>query len=323
MTRRLFAIALLPRGELASRVDGLRAAVGDPRLADLPTHLTLVPPIALDEPATATLPQVLRRVAAATEPFALELGPAASFAPRTMTLHLSVHGELDRLGALRAGLRVDPLDRPDEHDFVPHVTLLQRATVEQVGAGLALVTRPLGEWAVTALTLLERLRPESGAVWHPVAEEPLGGPHVVGRGGVELHLRSIATLEPSAADLVEPERDPTVALRSGGSTLVTVAEEPGRAGSAIGAVVGRADRLGAVVDHVVVDPAHRRQGVARQMVRYWCLAAARRGAATVVAERDPDDPDRATVADALGFVAADRSTWFRRVGPSGELGSAP
>lgn len=355
MTRRLFAIALLPEPRIAARVDALRRAVDDPRRADLPSHLTLVPPIPLRPEQVPELRRVLRDAATAAVPFELALGPAASFAPTTSTLHLAVSGALDELSRLRATLAVPPLDRPDEHDFVPHVTLLQRATPEQIAAGLALCSGRLGQWWVRAVHLLERCRPDTGAVWHPVAEEPLGGPAVVGRGGVELHLRRTSVVEPDVAELALRD-DPTPtgggidagsvveasALPVGGATSVTIAELPGAPGRAVGAAFGRADPLGAVLDHVVVATDQRGLGIARQVVQDWCAGALARGAGVVVwrpgamdalrprwasdqgvsssAALPPDDV--AELAVAMGFRQVDPTTWCRRIGPVGELGSA-
>lgn len=324
MTRRLFAVALLPPEPLAAQVEALRSALGDPRRVDLPAHLTLVPPIDLDGDRSAQLPDVLRSVARGVEPFTLHVGPATTFAPRTMTLHLGITGDLERLGALRDALRVAPLDRPDEHDFVPHVTLLQRARADQIEAGTTLLAEPLGEWHVGSLHLLERLRPDSGPIWHAVAQEPLGGPDVVGRGGVELHLRSIETVEPAAAELIDAGWN--APLPAGSPTLVVVAELPGAPGAPVGVAVGRAGPDGAVLERVAVAAAHRREGIARQVVAQWCRAAADRGAGVVVGARDEQDDEVAAVADALGFMAVQRDVWVRRIGPLpalGALGSPP
>lgn len=329
MSRRLFAVALLPPEPLRTQIDGLRIALDDPRRHDLPSHLTLVPPIALAEDRTEELRTALRAVARSAAPFELELGPAATFSPRTSTLHLSVGGEQAPLDALRDALRTAPLDRPDEHDFVPHVTLLQRATDSQVDAGVQLLGSRLGPWQVTSLHLLERLRPESGAVWHPVVEEPLGGPRVVGRGGVELHLRSTSVVEQTVADLADladlAGLTWTAPLPAGGDTLVTIAELPGATGVAVGAAWGRAATTGAVLDQVLIDLEHRGHGIARQVVGEWCHAAAARGSGVVAARpsvADPGDPaDAPTFLSTMGFGRIDATTWCRRVGPVGEVGS--
>jgi GNAT superfamily N-acetyltransferase len=158
-----------------------------------------------------------------------------------------------------------------------------------------------------------------------VAEEPLGGPRVVGRGGIELHLRSGSVLAPTVAELTGWTWPPL--LPAGGATLVTTAELPGEPGVAVGAALGRADAQGAVLDHVVVVTERRGEGVARHVVGEWCRAAVERGAG-VVATRpvahlaaDPDAGDPGAFLAGLGFTPIDATTWCRRVGPLGEVGS--
>lgn len=323
MTRRRVAIALVPPPALSARIDALRRQLDDPRLGDLPTHLTLVPPIDLDPEAASVAAAALRAAASSVVPFELQLGPADSFAPRTTTLHLGVRGELDRLTELRESLRRAPWDRPDRHEFVPHVTLRQRVAAEQVDHAVALLCGALGEWQVESVHLLERLRPTDGpARWVAVAEEPLGGPRIVGRGGVELALRVGTTIEPAVAVLADIDPGAVVA-GEGTQVLVAVAERAGSPGVPVGVALGRVGATGAVLDHLVVPGEHRRQGIARQVLGAWCDRALDLDAPTVVARRRPlaDGADGDALAAALGFGVLDATTWCRRIGPLGELGS--
>ncbi len=135
-----------------------------------------------------------------------------------------------------------------------------------------------------------------------------------GRGGVELQLRSIDTLEPAVADLLA--LDLAQPLPHGDTWLVTIAETPGRPGVPVGAALGRADGRGAVLERLAVAEEHRGQGVARHVVAHWCAAAVRRGAG-VVAARHVAEP----LAVALGFSQVDATTWCRRIGTLDGLGS--
>lgn len=308
MPRRLYAVAALPPPRLAARVEALRRVLQDPRRHDLPAHLTLVPPIPLDEDGALTARRTLRAIAEAHRPIELRLGPATTFAPSTPTLHLSLEGDVATLTTLADALRrSDPFVRPTVHDFVAHVTLLQQADEASIEAGTTLLTGSLGSWSLDRVHLLERLRPDAGSIWHPVGEEPLGGPHVVGRGGIELHLRGVRTLEPAAAAVLGRWLGADEPLAAGGDLLVVVAELSGAPGSCAGVAVGRADGAVAVLDQVVVDPAQRSQGIARQVVQHWCwLAADQRGADTVIAEAGQDD----RLLSALGFERAGRR-WCR------------
>ena len=67
--RRLLSVALLPSGELALRIDAVRRLLADPRLGDLPSHLTLAPPISLDSARAAAVPLAVSIIGI---PFALQ-----------------------------------------------------------------------------------------------------------------------------------------------------------------------------------------------------------------------------------------------------------
>ncbi|MEI2698324.1 MAG: GNAT family N-acetyltransferase [Microthrixaceae bacterium] len=234
--------------------------------------------------------------------------------PAAPTLHLGVGGDLAELGELRERLRVDPFDRPDQHPFVPHVTLVQRREPALADAALQLLAGDVGEWAVDSVVLLERVGADRQALWCPIIEEPLGGAVVVGRGGVELHLRSVRILDRRVAALVGlADRVGTAPSRN---QLVTSAESPGwgaeHPAGLVGAAVGTAGPDGAALERIVVDTGHRSKGVARQVLSAWILAAGRRGAGVVTARFE--ETARAGVLESLGFVKLDSATWCRRVG---------
>jgi 2'-5' RNA ligase/predicted GNAT family acetyltransferase len=312
--RRRFAVALLPPPELAVQVDALRRLLEDRRLARLAPHLTLVPPVNLDDQAVAPARAVLDDVAATATPFELELGPAASFAPRTPTVHLVVDGELTRLAELRDRLRRAPFDRPDEHDFQPHVTLRQSYPAERIPAALQVLTGTLGPWQVDRVHLLEHVQDDLGGPrWVVAMEAPFGAPEIVGRGGIELRLRTLGTLEPQVAQrwagLVADERPPA-------GRLVVVAESTAEPGVAVGVAVGSVGCGVATVEHLEVDPAQRRTGIARHLMARACTEAARRGATTVLVEpaSAPEDPQVLDVAlGSFGFVSV-QGLWLRRCG---------
>ena len=297
------------------RVDAVRRLLADARLVDLPSHLTLIPPISLDSARAEVIGPIVRAAAVSVPPFSLGLGPVDSFAPRTPTLHLRVGGDLVELSRLRDLLRVDPLDRPDQHSFHPHVTLVQRCEPALTAAALQLLAGDLGEWFVDSVVVLERLRSGDRGVWRPILEEPLGGAVVVGRGGVELHLRSVRILDRSAAALLGRTGPSGAATRR--SQLVTTAEIPGAVSEPavlVGAAVGRAGSDGAVLERLVVDAEHRSKGVARQVLSAWIHSAGLRGADVVTTWSD--DAAQSGLLEALGFIELGSSTWCRRVGLS-------
>ncbi len=150
------------------------------------------------------------------EAFELRLGPLASFAPDTPTLHLAVGGDTERLVSLRDSVRRAPLDRPDRRAFVPHVTLRRSLDDPAVLEGaLAALTGEVGSWTVDRIVLLEHRSvldeaaeadagadPDAAATMlatHRRGAARAGRPVVVGRGGVELDLRTVTVVEPAVA----------------------------------------------------------------------------------------------------------------------------
>lgn len=291
----------------AAEVDVLRRAAGLSEPFHVAPHLTLVPPVNVAEVDLPTVMVLLRRVAAAAHPVDLDVGPVATFLPETPTLHLTVGGaDVDCLRSLRGHLRSGPFDRPDVWPFNPHVTICEHAEPALIDSGLVAFASFRQRWRVASVHLLEQRRHGPGhpmhgrAHWVPVREEPLGGATLVGRGGVELSLRTVGLVEPEVGCLlgIEPVRatDPFEAAR----TLLVVAEQPTERGTLLGAVAGR---LGgsdvAELERVVVAAEHRNIGIGRQLVNRWCAEVAVRGARIVLASDLHDG-----TLQSLGFEAA-------------------
>ncbi len=177
MDRRRVALALLFDRATTERVDQLRAAYGEDDLDRIPVHMTLVPPVDLPAGEVDTA-WAAAAATAATEPgFDLVLGPAETFAPRTMTLHLAVTGDVERLAALRSRLRRPPLPQRERWPFVPHVTLRQETTIEVIERGLDELRDLHLRVRADELTLLEHL-PRPGHArrgWSPVADARFDG----------------------------------------------------------------------------------------------------------------------------------------------------
>lgn len=308
MPRRRVAVVLLPPEALTARIDGLRAATGEPRPERLPPHITLVPPVNVAADDGPALTGVLRSAASAARPFGLRLGPAESFLPATPTLHLAVTGrpaDLDALHRLRTSLFRAPLDRPDTRPFVPHVTLRTGLDPSCVEGGLVALTGVVGGWLVDRLHLLEH-HPDPGAAWwEPVAEEPFGDPAVVGRGGLEVVLRTTHLVEPAVRGLIGALDVVPGAVRD--ASLVVTAERPDAPGVPVGAAL--ADVAGAVADlaALVVAPPERGTGVGAHLLAALRSAAAGRGVQVLVCR---DARDGSGFLARHGFVDAG-AAWVR------------
>ncbi|HEY6532053.1 MAG TPA: GNAT family N-acetyltransferase [Acidimicrobiales bacterium] len=279
MPRLRLGVALLLTGELATEVDGLRRACGDGALGRVPPHLTLVPPVNVRVDELPDALSLLRAAAAATLPFALRLGPPATFLPATPTLHLAVGGSgpaTQVLRQLRDGVFRPPFERILTFPFVPHVTLADEMEPDRIASALAALRDFVADLPVDRVHLLQETRGDDGQRrWVAIADAPLAPPIVVGRGGVELDLAVSRLLDPEAAAFearawAEGECPPVRTPAAGTESVGVVAR---RRGEVAGVARGWAGPSGAELVTVVVAPSQRRQGIARHLVAAFDNAA--------------------------------------------------
>jgi len=323
VSRRRFAVALLAPAELAATLDAFRLAVGSRRPPNIAPHITLVPPVNLGDDEIAEMRAIVRAAAEATQPFEVSVGPTASFSPRTPTVHLAVEAA-PAIDALRVRLRTGVLHRPDPHGaFTPHLTLDASSDPATIDAALLAMAGYRGSWTATAVNLLEHVDDDviERRRWKAVAEEPLGPPVVVGRGGVEVRLRVLNMVPAVAAQLtstavVEPSTDPgrprplvviADAGTGGGDRRIDQQavdqqgiDPQGIAGAAVGAMFGSVAQLEAVV----VDERSRGLGIGPHLVHQWCSSVAAAGSELVLVDLRAGNrwPGEFAFLDRLGFT---------------------
>jgi 2'-5' RNA ligase len=248
MARRRLAVVLLVSPPLATEIDGIRRALGDHYLGHVDPHITLVPPTNVGAGDVEGVFAAVRATAAATDPFALTLGPVATFAPVSPVAYLAVAGpagELARLAALHEALRAGPFDRPREHEFVPHCTVAGELTPTRLAAAVDLLARFAEPASFDRVHVLEEQEP--GRVWRPIFDAPFAVSTArVGEGGLALALEVSERVEP-----VDGRPFAITARRSGE-----------RVGQAWGWVRGEAGELA----ELAVGEGHRRTGIGRHLL---------------------------------------------------------
>lgn len=257
--------------EVATEIDGLRRAVGDPALGRIAPHITLVPPVNVREDSIGAALDVLRDAAVRVAPFTLTIGPAASFMPMNPVAYLDVRGDgLDRLHALRDAVFRHPLERPMTWPFQPHVTLGDGVPTDVISAALTAMAKYERTVEVDAVHLLEEVRDHAGTRgWVTLADVPLERPAVKGRGGIETEITASDATDPLVAAWLadrwpDPQRPLTVVAR--------------RRGDVVGVARGWTDGDLAHLRQLFVDPDVRREGVAGHLLDEFVDAARRRGA---------------------------------------------
>ena len=175
MARHRLGVVLLVPEPWSTEIDGLRRALGDGALTRIPTHLTLVPPINVREDDLPAAFDVVHAAAGACPVLELALGPVATFAPVNPVAYLTVSGAptaMSHLVGLKDALLAGPLERPEDHPFVPHVTVASDLPEDRlVAAELALSELHIDVAFERVVVLAE----QDGHVWTPVGDAALGG----------------------------------------------------------------------------------------------------------------------------------------------------
>jgi len=198
-------VALLVPASHAAEVDGLRRALDDGALSRIPAHLTLVPPVNVREDEVGDALAVLRAAAAATRPFTVDIGPAATFHPVNPVLYLAVDDAAGDVRRLRDRVFVPPLERSLSLPFEPHITIADDAPVERIEAALVALVGFQVALTFRSVHLLEEQQEDDRRVWRPIGEARFGAASVVGRGGIELSLSVADSLDDEAARFVDAE----------------------------------------------------------------------------------------------------------------------
>lgn len=180
----------------SAEIDGLRRALGDGALGRIPTHLTLVPPVNVNDDRLGEAMAALRSAAGRTRPFTVHLGPPETFLPVNPVAYLAVDGEgADEVRRLRDMVFEGPLERSLSWPFVPHVTLADEADPDRITSALGALRDYEVDVTFDRVHLLEE---GAGRTWKPIADAPFEAPAVTGRGGLELTLHSSAHLDVEA-----------------------------------------------------------------------------------------------------------------------------
>jgi 2'-5' RNA ligase/GNAT superfamily N-acetyltransferase len=276
LSRLRLGVALLIPPPVDRDVDAFRRALGDGSLSRIPAHLTLVPPVNVRDDRLGDALDVVRAAAASTRPFAVTLGPPATFLPDTPVVFLPVGGDGGAVRALRDRVFREPLARTLTWPFVPHVTLADEMAPERIDAAL----RALAEY--TAEVTFDRvhvLQEEPGRVWRPIADATFAAPAVIGRGGLEVELS--VTVEPDPEGRAFSEREWPVydALELGlpaGQWQEPFAITAHRDGRVVGLAEGWTLGGVAYLSALIVDAATRGEGVGSHLLaRFESLAAER------------------------------------------------
>lgn len=124
----------------ASALQDYRTSVGDTTAAQIPTHITLIPPAEVDEADLDVVADHLADAAAAVEPFDIHLRGTGTFRPVSPVVFVTLAEGISACELLADAVRQGPLELDLDFPYHPHVTVahhLDDATLDRAFDELA------------------------------------------------------------------------------------------------------------------------------------------------------------------------------------------
>ena len=149
-----------------------RVELGDPTAAGIPTHVTLLPPIDVDDVLLPSIDRHLETVAAATCPFEMHLRGTGSFRPVSPVVFVNVVQGISSCEVLASAVRQGPLAIDAQFPYHPHVTVAHHLAEELLDRAFDELGSFDCRFTVDQISLYEH---RDGRGWMPVRAFRLGG----------------------------------------------------------------------------------------------------------------------------------------------------
>ena len=149
-----------------------RESFGDPQADTVPTHVTLLPPTAVDDVEMTDVDKHLCEVAEAHSPFELHLRGSATFRPVSPVVFVAVAAGISECELLAGDVRSGVLHRELRFPFHPHVTVAHHLPDPVLDRAFTELADYKSQFAVDSFTLFAH-DPTRG--WLPRRDFPLAG----------------------------------------------------------------------------------------------------------------------------------------------------
>lgn len=115
-----------------SRLRQFRLSIGDTGALGIPTHITLVPPVEVDDVDVPLVDDHLAEVAGATPSFEVHLRGTGTFRPISPVVFVALAEGISACEQLAAAVRTGPMAVELRFPYHPHVTVAQEVADEQL-----------------------------------------------------------------------------------------------------------------------------------------------------------------------------------------------
>jgi len=150
----------------------LRVSFGDESARHIPTHITLVPPAEVQEPALGQIEAHLQQAAAAHPPFRVRLRGTGTFRPVSPVVFVGVVEGISGCEMLAAATRRGPLAVDVGFPYHPHVTVAHDLPDDQLDRAFAELADFDAGFEVEQFWLYVH---DERHGWRPTKAFPLGG----------------------------------------------------------------------------------------------------------------------------------------------------
>lgn len=184
MALRTIGVAIAIPDPWGAQLQEWRARFGDPMATTIPTHITLLPPTAVDDAALPDIEGHLRGIAEHERPFDLRLRGTATFRPVSPVVFVQLAKGISDCERLEAQVRSGPLTRKLAFYYHPHVTVAHDVPEEALDRAFEELSDFDASFSVWGFSLYEH---GPDGVWRPqrdfVLGRPLPGPLPAGTPG--------------------------------------------------------------------------------------------------------------------------------------------
>ena len=167
---RVIGVALAIAEPYGSELQDWRERFGDPMARVIPTHVTLLPPITVDESLLPEIEEHLRGVAQDEEPFDIELRGTGTFRPVSPVVFVQLARGIGGCERLEGRVRSGPLARELPFPYHPHVTVAHDVPDEALDRAFVELADYAAQFSVWGFSLYEHV----DGVWRPQRDFPLG-----------------------------------------------------------------------------------------------------------------------------------------------------
>ncbi len=155
-----------------AELQNYRVALGDAAAGGIPTHITLLPPIDVDDDLVPTIRDHLEGVAEKTEPFPVRLRGTGTFRPVSPVVFVNVVQGISECELLAAAVRSGPLAVDARFPYHPHVTIAHHLDDPLLDRAFDELGSFDGRFAADHFSLYVH---EDATGWTPVRHFTLGG----------------------------------------------------------------------------------------------------------------------------------------------------